>query len=72
MGMLDNFPLELTCPECGKKTEQKIGWLKGHDTFTFPCCGFTCSTEKFAADLASAEKMLDKFGRDLGDIGKKS
>jgi hypothetical protein len=50
--LLDDFPVELTCPTCKQKTWTKIAALKEQTAYTFPC-GHTFGTEILLKDLPS-------------------
>jgi len=66
MAFLNDFPVELTCPECQHKSLARISVLKGERSHTFPC-GHTWERERFAEDVATAERDLDRVIRKIVD-----
>jgi hypothetical protein len=50
--LLDDFPVQLSCPTCKQKTWTKIAALKEQTAYTFPC-GHTFGTEVLLKDLPS-------------------
>jgi hypothetical protein len=64
MAFLDDFPVELTCPECHKKVLATISLLKEEKAYTFPC-GHTAGTERFRPDIATAERKLERMIRKI-------
>lgn len=62
MSVLDDFPVELTCDQCGSKFEKTVGWLKAHDQLACPSCGDPTTIDEPAKQtLAAAEQGLVDF-----------
>jgi hypothetical protein len=55
MAFLDDFPVQLTCPECQRQSLAKISALKDEKAYTFPC-GHSFGAERFGEDIAGAER----------------
>jgi len=53
-GMLEDFPLALTCPMCGKKTWTRVSELQQHTIFSFPC-GHAANSELLLANLPARD-----------------
>jgi len=68
--MFDTASIDIPCPACGKKTPQKLGWLKTHDNFTCAGCGHTVTVdaEQLRTGLKSVEKAVADFRRKLGRL----
>jgi len=66
MAFLNDFPVELTCPECQHKSLARISALKCERSYTFPC-GHTWERERFVEDIATAERDSDQVIRKMVD-----
>lgn len=62
-GILDDSPIELTCPGCGHKFKERIGKLKTNPKLPCPSCRLEISIE--ADSLNAAVKKVDKSMADL-------
>ena len=62
-GFFDDQTLDIPCPDCGKKAEKSVGWLKANKKFTCSGCGQTIDlqSDQFRRELAKAEKALANF-----------
>jgi len=66
--VLDKQTIAIPCPQCGKKADKTITWLKANDKFTCGGCGgnVTVDRNQFLSEIKKAEKMLADFKRSLG------
>ena len=69
---LDSQPIELTCPGCGKKFQEKIGRLKHNPTLPCPGCKtpIRIDANKLRKAIESIQKSADTLGRNLGKLFK--
>lgn len=56
--MRDAVRFGVECPECGKESEQTVGWLADHDRLPCPACGFSIDLEA-TGDRVKAKKLDD-------------
>lgn len=57
-----NAKIELTCPSCGGRWEEKLGVLRAGPV-RCPGCELEIDTREFAKGMTSAEQKLKRFGR---------
>ena len=66
MTFLNDFPVQLVCPECRHISWAKISVLKEEKAHMLSC-GHTWGTEGFAEDIAVAERELERVIRQMTD-----
>ncbi len=60
---LDYTTIQIPCPKCGKKLEQKIGWLKRDKHVACPICG------RQAVDTNELRRVEDRLRKEIGKLG---
>lgn len=70
--LLDDQTIELTCPHCGRKFEERIGKLKTNPRLICAGCHNVIDTNanQFRAEIAKVEESLADLRRAIGRIGK--
>jgi DNA-directed RNA polymerase subunit RPC12/RpoP len=68
----DEHALDIPCPHCGNKIQEKIGRLKTDPEITCPACAmsFTIDATEFRSGVAEAEKSLSSFLTGIGRMFK--
>jgi predicted nucleic acid-binding Zn ribbon protein len=61
---LDDTPVGIACPKCGKKIEKTIGWFKGKGR-SCPFCGQGFDTTEFRRGVKEAEAATQKALRSI-------
>lgn len=54
--MNDQKAIQVTCPKCGIKINNTVGWFKKPGT-NCPGCQLRCSTERFKKAIEAAENQ---------------
>jgi hypothetical protein len=57
-----NAKIELTCPNCGGKWDEKLGDLRAGPV-RCPGCDLEIDTREFTEGMSGAEQTLKRFGR---------
>jgi rubredoxin len=56
--LLDLLPMEITCPKCGNKVKETIGWFKT-DNSSCPFCNLSFNPTEFERRLTEAKSAID-------------
>lgn len=57
-----NAKIELTCPNCGGKWDEKLGDLRAGPV-RCPGCDLEIDTREFTKGMSGGEQTLKRFGR---------
>lgn len=73
MSLFDKAEIAIPCPQCGHESKKTIGWMKSHENMQCPGCGsvITLDSAELKKGIASAEKSLKDFGKNLSRLGKR-
>jgi transcription initiation factor IIE alpha subunit len=66
-GLLDSEQFAFSCPHCSREMRTTVGEMKRSDQ-KCPRCGTRFETSDFRRGIDEAERELDKFKRQLGNI----
>jgi hypothetical protein len=73
MGFLDDAPIPIPCPGCGRKTEKTIGWLKDNRQFTCECGAvINLQSDDFREGIGKADKAWSELERAIKKLGDES
>ena len=71
MGIFDDKDLTINCPTCGKPIKEKVRWFKQDGHVCPNGCGTVLKTEEFRRGIEEADRELEKFKREFGNINIK-
>lgn len=67
----DTATIPIPCPNCGKKTETSIGWLKANKQMACMCGAVVdIDAEKLVTGIAKANDEFEKLRKGLGKLFK--
>ncbi len=71
MDVFDSSEIEITCTNCGRKTEKTVRWIKNNSQFTCPC-GTTIrlDTAQFKGKIAEVEASIARLQDSFKKFGK--
>jgi hypothetical protein len=61
---LEDFPVELRCPKCGRLTIEPVRLLSASQSYRFPC-GHEFAVNDFTNEIEAAKLARDQSRRDL-------
>jgi predicted RNA-binding Zn-ribbon protein involved in translation (DUF1610 family) len=56
------------CPTCGHEINEPVGRMQDNPNFTCPECGQTFNAAQLVADIQDADKQIDGFLEEIGNL----